>query len=99
MSRHEDICIEACGRLHSLQPVKAVAIVHEQKLARRKNLTQIDNPVLRNIDQAVASCVSTTQIKNLDFLATEIERDPVPERLIGKPGFLFLWRRFVPLHL
>ena len=29
MSRHEDICIEACGRLHGLQLVKAVAIVHE----------------------------------------------------------------------
>src|SRR5580692_11822222 len=29
MSRHEDICIEACGRLHGLQPVEAVAIAHE----------------------------------------------------------------------
>ena len=29
MSRHEDISIEACGRLDGLQPVKAVAIVHE----------------------------------------------------------------------
>src|SRR5258708_7600625 len=29
MSRHEDIGIEAQGRLHRLQPVKAVAIVHE----------------------------------------------------------------------
>ena len=29
MSGHEDIRVEACGRLHGLQPVKAIAIVHE----------------------------------------------------------------------
>jgi hypothetical protein len=29
MSRNEDICIETCRCLHGLQPVKAVAIVHE----------------------------------------------------------------------
>src|SRR5215471_8655555 len=33
VSRHEDIGIQTCGGLHGLQPVEAVAIVHEQKLA------------------------------------------------------------------
>jgi hypothetical protein len=43
--------------------------------------------------------VSTAQIENLNLLATEVQRDPVPESLIGKPRFLLLWRCFVPLHL
>jgi hypothetical protein len=29
MSRHEDIGPKPCGRVHRLEPVKAVAIVHE----------------------------------------------------------------------
>jgi hypothetical protein len=61
-------------------------------LARRKALTEINNPVLRNIDDAVAPCVSAAQIENLDFLAAEVERDPVLESPIGKPRFLLLWR-------
>ena len=98
MRRHEDFRAQAFDRIQCLEPVEAVTVVDIDELLGEKQLAQIGDAILRNIDDAVAARVPATQIANLDLLAAEIERDPIPKGLVGEPRFLLFRRHLVALH-
>src|SRR5207302_5615531 len=90
MRRHEDLGPEGFDRVQRLQPVEAVTIIDIEKLVGEKELAQIDDAILGNIDDAVPSCVRAAHIENLNLLAAEMKRDPIPIGLIGQPRLLLL---------
>src|SRR5205823_10336024 len=75
MRRHEDLGPEGFDRIQRLQPVETVTIVDIEKLVGEKELAQIDDTILGNIDDAVPPRVSAAHIENLNLLAAEMERD------------------------
>src|SRR5262245_21225506 len=98
MSRHENLGPKGFDRIQRLQTVEPVTVVDEQELVGEEELAQIDDASLGHIDDAIPARVSAADVQNLNFLAAEIERDPIPKRLIRESRFLLLRRHVLPLH-
>src|SRR5215510_9494013 len=98
MSWNEDVCAKGFDGIQCFEPIESVTVIDKQKLVGEKQLAQIDNAILRNVYDAVASRVSPAHIENLNLFSAEMKCDPLTIRLIWKSHFLLLGRRLLPLH-
>src|SRR4249920_2977248 len=90
--RHENVGRKRIDRIERPQPAQAIAVVNKEKLIGEKQLAHIDDAVLRHEYNAVAARVTSTQMKNLNFLAAEMNRQAIAKSHVWKPGLLIFRR-------